>query len=54
MMIVPEDDGHIWQMLPDRSLQIAQANGLESHLGVVKILDRWLNEDDFHGVPLPE
>jgi hypothetical protein len=45
---------HVREMLHDRGFQVAQANRLEAYIRIVKILNRRLDKDDAHKIPLPE
>src|SRR5437870_8053636 len=49
-MVVFDDDFHVGKIFLDRGFQIAKSDGLQPHLGVIKVPDRWLNEEDFHAV----
>jgi hypothetical protein len=54
MVIILENDGHLWDMLPDRRLEVAQANGLQPHICIIKVLNRWLDKNDFHEAPFSQ
>jgi hypothetical protein len=36
-------------MLDDGRFQVAQADRLQPYVGVVKVLNRWLEQQKFHG-----
>ena len=47
-MIIFDDDVDIGQMLFHRGFEIAKPDGLQAHVGIVKVLDRRLDEQNFH------
>lgn len=47
-MVIFNQDIDIRQELLDRRFDIAKPDGLQAHIGVVKVLDGRLDKDDFH------
>jgi hypothetical protein len=47
-MVILDNDFHVRQVFLDRGFYIAEPDRLEPHVGVVKILDGRLDENDFH------
>jgi hypothetical protein len=45
-----DHDFHVRQVVFDRGFQVAQADGLQPHVGVVEISNRRLEEEKFHSV----
>ena len=49
-VIVFDDDFNIRKVFFDRGFEIAKSDGLQPHVGVVEVLNRRLDEQDFHCV----
>ena len=47
-VIIFDDNVDFRQMLVYGSFKISKPDRLEAHVGVVKILNRWLDEQNFH------
>src|SRR5581483_10984183 len=48
-VIIFDADRDVRQMFLDRGFEIGKADGLQAHIGVVKILNRRLDEKKLHG-----
>ena len=46
-MIIPDDDVNVGEVFFDGSFQVCQPDRLETHVGIVKIADRRLNQKEF-------